>query len=110
MSLARFLQMPWKLFRAIEQFTRGRTFEDFEKDKLFRSGTYWQFAVLGEALTRLQRLDPKTFESITDSWRIVGFRNQILHGYDVIEDNISWQIVEDKLPLLKVELEHLLKS
>ena len=96
--------------KAIEEFTRGRQFEDLGRDKLFRSGIYWQFAVLGEALSRLQKLDQPTFDLITESWRIVGFRNQILHGYDVIEDNITWQIIEDKLPLLKVELEHLLKT
>ena len=94
----------------IEQFTRGRKLEDLAANPLLRSGIYWQFAVLGEALSRLQKVDTATFELISESWRIVGFRNQILHGYDVIRDQISWQIIEDKLPLLKVELEHLLKT
>ncbi len=81
--------------RTIEEFARGRGFDDLAKDKLLRSAIYWQFALLGEALTRLQKLDQPTFDSITESWRIVGFRNQILHGYDVIQDNITWQIVQD---------------
>src|SRR5215207_8478367 len=86
--------------RLIEEFTRGRAFDDLAKDKLLRSAIYWQFALLGEAMSRLQKLDPQTFDLITESWRIVGFRNQILHGYDVIADNITWQIIQDKLPLL----------
>jgi len=93
---------------AIEEFTRSRVFDDFSKDKLFRSAVYWQFALIGEAMARLQKLDQATFDRISESWRIVGFRNQILHGYDVIQDNITWQIIQDKLPVLRRELEQLL--
>jgi len=94
----------------IEQFTRGRKLEELAADPLLRSGVYWQFAVLGEALSRLQKVDTATFELISESWRIVGFRNQILHGYDVIRSHIDLPIIQDKLPLLKLELEHLLKT
>jgi len=93
---------------AIEEFTRGRVFEDLSKDKLLRSGIYWQFALIGEAMARLQKQDQATFDRISESWRIVGFRNQILHGYDVIQDNITWQIIQDKPPILRRELEQLL--
>jgi len=96
--------------RNIEEFTRGRRFEDLGSDKLLRSGIYWQFAIIGEAISRLQKVDEQTFRSISESSRIIAFRNQILHGYDVIQDNITWQIVQDKLPILKLELEQLLKS
>src|SRR2546423_12414532 len=95
--------------RLIDDFARERAFEELSKDELLRSAIYWQFALLGEALTRLRKLDQNTFDQISEAWRMVGFRNQILHGYDVIQDNITWQIVQDKLPLLKLELEQLLK-
>jgi uncharacterized protein with HEPN domain len=77
---------------------------------MLRSAIYWQFALIGESLSKLRNLDPPTFDLISESWRIVGFRNQILHGYAVIQDRITWQIIQDKLPLLKVELENLLKT
>ena|SRR5437764_834337 len=93
---------------AVEEFTHGRVFEELSKEKLLRSAIYWQFALIGEALARLQKLDKGTFNRISESWRIVGFRNQILHGYDVIQDNITWQIIQDKLPILRRELKELL--
>jgi uncharacterized protein with HEPN domain len=93
---------------AIEEFTRARSFADMGRDKLLRSGIYWQFTVIGEALSQLRRLDEATFDRINESWRIVGFRNQIIHGYQVIQDNVTWQIVQDKLPILRRDLEQLL--
>ena len=94
----------------IEQFAHGRRFEDLAGDPLLRSAIYWQFALVGETLSQLKKVDETTFDLISQAWRIVGFRNQILHGYKAVRDIIAWQIIEDKLPLLKMELEHLLKS
>jgi uncharacterized protein with HEPN domain len=96
--------------RAIGEFTSNRNFESLLSDKLLRSGVYWQFALRGEALSQLRRLDQASFDRISESSRIVGFRNQIIHGYEVVQDNVTWQIVQDKLPVLRRELEGLLSS
>ncbi len=93
---------------SIEEFTRDRSFADMGQDKLLRSGIYWQFAIIGEALAQLRKIDEAVFNRISDSWRIVGFRNQIVHGYEAIQDNVTWQIIQDKLPILRRELEQLL--
>jgi uncharacterized protein with HEPN domain len=93
---------------AIEEFAKGRNWPDMERDKLLRSGIYWQFVVIGEALSQLRKIDEASFNRITECWRIVGFRNQIIHGYQVIQDNVTWQIVQDKLPVLRRELKQLL--
>lgn len=95
---------------AIEQFVQNRTFEDMGQDKLFRSGLYWQFAVLGEALAQLRRIDTESFGRITDSPRIVSFRNRIIHGYDVIQDGVTWQIIQESVPTLRRQVEQLLAS
>lgn len=90
------------------EFSRGRSFEDMSHDKLLRSGIYWQFAVIGEALAQLRRFDEPAFYRISESPRIVAFRNQILHGYQIIQDSVTWQVIQDKLPILRRELEQLL--
>ncbi len=92
----------------IESFCVGKTDSDLREDKLLRSGIYYQFAILGEALSQLRKLDNAVFEEISESSRIVAFRNQIIHGYQVIRDEVTWQIVQDKLPILKAELKDLL--
>ncbi len=94
--------------KSIRDFTRGKDIADFRRDDLLRSGIYWKFTVVGEAMSQLRRLDEATFNRITESWRIVGFRNQIIHGYSVIDDDITWDIVQEKVPILNQELEQLL--
>jgi uncharacterized protein with HEPN domain len=93
---------------SIEEFTKGRTFADLARDKLLRSGISYQFVVIGEAISQLRRIDQTTFDGISESSRIVGFRNQIIHGYGFVKDNVTWQVIQDKLPILKRELADLL--
>ena len=66
--------------------------------------------VIGEALSQLKKLDESMADSITEAWKIVGFRNQIVHGYFVIRDAVTWQVIQDNLPLLKDELSDLLED
>lgn len=78
---------------AVAEFSRARDFDQFKADLQFRSAIYWQFAIVGEALSQLRRIDAVVFASVTEADRIVAFRNQIVHGYGLIQDNITWQII-----------------
>ena len=93
---------------SIEEFTKGRAFADLARDKLLRSGISYQFVISGEAISQLRRLDQTIFDGISESARIVGFRNQIIHGYGFVNDNVTWQVIQDKLPVPKRELVELL--
>jgi len=94
----------------ISEFVAGRTLADLQANKLLRSGIYYQFVIMGEALARLREFDEPTAEKISEHWRIIGFRNQIIHGYAKIDDEITWRIVEIKLPILQAELKRLLEE
>jgi uncharacterized protein with HEPN domain len=106
----KFLADMLEAVTCVRTFAHGRALSDLTQDKMLRSATYWQFTIIGEALSQLRKEDEATFDRITESWRIVGFRNQIIHGYQVIEDNVTWQIIQDKLPILQRELEQLPKE
>lgn len=95
---------------AIAAFTSGKSLMDLSGDALLRSGIYFQLIIIGEALSQLRARDEDTVERISEYWRIIGFRNQIVHGYAKIDDEITWRIVQDKLPILRAELEGLLKQ
>ena len=94
----------------IGSFAAGKGLDEFRTDNLLRSGIYWQFVVIGEALTQLPKLDEATATRISEFDRIIGFRNQIVHGYGGIDDEITWRIVERKLPILRTQLEELLRE
>jgi uncharacterized protein with HEPN domain len=59
-------------------------------------------------MTRLLKRDPDTAQHITDSRKIAGFRNALIHGYDSIDDLTSWGIITMKLPILEAEIEEML--
>jgi len=45
---------------AIFRFIHGKTFEDYEQDELLRSGIERKFEIIGEALNRIRRDDPRS--------------------------------------------------
>jgi uncharacterized protein with HEPN domain len=75
---------------------------------LLRSAVERQFIIIGEALNRLDKLDAAIASQITDCSKIIGFRNVLVHGYEVIDDQIVWNTVKNHLPNLKHQVENLL--
>lgn len=93
---------------AIEGFCTGRTETDYLGDLMLRSAVERQYEIIGEALNRLRKLSPDTAARISECNRIIGFRNVLAHGYDVVDDRISWDIVQNKLPQLRIEINALM--
>ncbi len=94
----------------VVRFTSGKTFNDYCTDDLLRSGVERQYEIIGEALTKLMKIDPSTAGRITEARRIISFRNVLIHGYDAITDRTVWEIIDLKLPTLRSELVALLSE
>ena len=94
----------------ILDFTRGKTFSNYENDALLRSGVERQFEIIGEALNRLNRVDSATADQISQARRIIGFRTILVHGYDIVENTVVWDIVEKNIPVLHKEILSLLED
>ena len=92
----------------LRQFTAGRTFDDYEKDPLLRSAVERQFEIIGEALGQALRVDSSLADAITDTGRIIAFRNRLIHGYASVSDAVVWGVVESNLPTLHREVQALL--
>ncbi len=94
----------------IRQFAADRNLQDYLDDPILRSAVERQFEIIGEALSRLVRTDAVTVSHIDDYQRIIAFRNILIHGYDVVDDQIVWDAVQNKLPVLGGEVETLLRE
>jgi uncharacterized protein with HEPN domain len=92
----------------IGRFVAGKTFDDYLRDELLRSGVERQFEIIGEAMARPIKLDRAAAERISEYRKIAGFRNALIHGYDSIDDETSWGIITNKFPVLAGELATLL--
>jgi len=92
----------------ILQFAEGQTVHDYSENALLRSGIERQFEIIGEAINRLIKLDSATASQIGQCRRIVDFRNILIHGYDLVDTNVAWDVVQNDLPTLLREVEALL--
>jgi uncharacterized protein with HEPN domain len=95
--------------RSIQQFVSKKTLDDFKSDDALRSSNYFKFVIIGEAMSQLRQRDAAQAQQITEHDRIIAFRNQIIHGYGRIDDEITWRIIEQKIPILISEIEEMLK-
>ena len=86
---------------------KERNFFAFKKDLKTRKAVERNIEIIGEAMDRILKADPKI--QITDSRKIVDTRNRIIHGYDVVSDDVIWLIVNKSLPILEQEVKNLLK-
>lgn len=84
----------------IEEFTRGASFDDYQRTVLIRSAVERQFEIIGEALSQVLRYHPTLADQINDAGRIIAFRNQLAHGYASVSDEVVWFVVHSSLPAL----------
>jgi len=47
----------------------------------------------------LNLVDPATADKISQTRLIIGFRNILIHGYDIVENTVVWDIIENNIPI-----------
>jgi uncharacterized protein with HEPN domain len=90
--------------------TAGMTFDTFAADWRIRQLVERNFEIMGEAVNRLRRHDPETASRIREHNRIVALRNALIHGYDAINYSTVWRTIQESLPVLRAEVEQLLRE
>ncbi|MDQ6655096.1 MAG: DUF86 domain-containing protein [Verrucomicrobiota bacterium] len=88
---------------AIAGFVEGKDFAVYQQSKLLRSAVERQFEIVGEALNKAAVAEPQLGSEIPDLHRIVGLRNRLIHGYDNVDDEILWDVVQTKLAPLRLQ-------
>ena len=66
-----------------------------------------EFEIIGEAMSRIGKLDPTIY--ISGKMQIISMRNRVIHGYDKIDNEIIWGTIVRHLPTLKTEVDNLLR-
>ena len=61
--------------------------------ELVQAAVERKFEVIGEALNQLAKLDPSLAAQIADLPQIVAFRNQLIHGYAMVNHCTVWNVV-----------------
>lgn len=95
--------------QAIERFITGEDFEDFEQNEMMNSAVLQKLMVIGEAAARLPKEFTQRFPEVP--WLdIIGFRNIAVHEYFAIRWDIVWVAATEEVPVLKDQIEKILKE
>jgi len=80
----------------------GKTPKDLQNDRMLNLALVRLLEVVGEAASRTPTEERAQYNEIP--WgSIVGLRNRLIHGYDSVDFEILWQIINHDLPpLIKI--------
>lgn len=109
-NINKFIQDILIAIHEIDQATleRGREYEVFLSDIVFRKFVERNIEIMGEAMNRILKICPDI--SVTSARKIVDTRNYVIHAYDSLKPDILWAIVINHLPRLKRELENIITA
>lgn len=99
-----------KAINEIESFfiDLKKDFTTYQNDLKTKRAVERNIEIIGEAMNCISNKD--TSIQFSNARKIVNTRNRIIHGYDTVSDDIIWSIVIKHIPLLKMEIENLLKE
>ena len=95
--------------RKIKKYTTGLNYNLFLEDSKTLDAVIRNFEIIGEASNRLSE-DFKNNYPVIDWFRIIGFRNRIVHDYMGIDYNIVWTIIQKDIDKLSADIEKIFMS
>ncbi|PYK35314.1 MAG: hypothetical protein DME54_05175 [Verrucomicrobia bacterium] len=87
----------------------AHTLEDLSKDDVVRLAIERALEVIGEAANRFPAEFRAKYPDV--EWRkIIGMRNVLIHGYDIVQSDVLWDTVQESLPTLLNQIEQMLRD
>ena len=101
------LQHMMDYAREALQLVLGKSRNDLDSDRLLGLALIRLMEMIGEAANRVSPEYKSCYASIPWS-QIIGLRNRLIHGYDDVDMDILWEILNQDLPGLVSELERII--
>ncbi len=96
--------------QAIQDFVGGMDAATYAATPLVHSAVERKFEIIGEALNQLSKLDPALAARVPHQSQIVAFRNQLIHGYAVVNHETVWNVIQTALPTLLEAVRNLMSE
>ena len=96
--------------QAIESFVANLDAQRYSETELVHSAVERKFEIIGEALNQLSKADAALAARIPHLPQIVAFRNQLIHGYALVDHATVWGVIQHSLPALSAAVEALLQE
>jgi len=89
--------------------TQGLAFDDFMKDETLTRACTRSLEIIGEAVKNLSPEFRKRHKEI--EWKkLAGMRDKVIHFYFGVNWDIVWDVVENRMPELKIQIDGILKE
>jgi uncharacterized protein with HEPN domain len=87
--------------------SQGRSRADLDNDRMFNLALTRLLEIIGEAANRVPEQIQSQYSHLP--WlQMIGLRNRLIHGYDQVDFDILWNIIQQDLPGLISQLEIIL--
>ena len=86
------------------------TIDTYRSNRLLQLASERLLEIAGEALNAAAQIEPDVRKHIPEFGQVVGLRNRIIHGYDLVDDQIIWDSIQSDVPQLIAALERALSS
>lgn len=88
---------------------RGLTKSELLEDETKKRAIVRSIEIIGEATKSIDKPFREKYPQI--NWKqMAGMRDRLIHNYMGVNYNIIWDVIETKIPQLKLEIERLLDS
>ena len=91
----------------IIHYTSGMTFDDFTCDDRTYDAVIRNLEIVGEAAKNIPEELKRKYSQV--EWRAIGaLRNIVAHEYFGVKDEIIWDVVINKIPVLREHIQQIL--
>ena len=91
------------------KLAENRKRSDLDTDELLSLGLTRLFESIGEAAAHVSVATRGKYAEIP--WaQMIGMRNRLIHGYDIVDTDVIWQTITEDLPVLVKSLQRAAKS
>lgn len=87
--------------RYIDEDMGDQSLEDYLQNRPLRQTVERNLEIIGEAVNKASKIDPTVREDLPETSKLVGLRNQLIHGYDSIIHPKIYRSVKELLPELE---------
>ncbi|MDE0086697.1 MAG: DUF86 domain-containing protein [Candidatus Poribacteria bacterium] len=93
----------------IQEYVQDVTRKTFETDRMRIDAVIRNLEVIGEVVKQVPDSVRKKYPSV--AWRkIAGLRDFLIHKYFDVNLEIVWGVVQSNIPILKTEIQQILKE
>lgn len=104
-----FLKDIVEAIHSIEEYTASLDLEDLKDNRMVVDAVVRNFEIMGEATIHIPDKIKQKY-SLVPWLEIRGFRNLIVHKYWVVDLEIMWDIIKNKLEELKEQMNRVLEQ